>query len=89
MLPSAIVVDAASPAGAVVRYAVSAIDLVDGGRPVSCDPASGATFPIGVTTVRYTVSDTRGNTAVGSFTVTVRSPAQMLANMIAQVTGID
>jgi hypothetical protein len=35
---------------------------------------SGATFPIGVTTVIYTATDARNNTAICSFTVTVSNP---------------
>ena len=34
-------------------------------------PASGATFPIGITTVTYTATDVAGNTTPCSFTVTV------------------
>src|SRR5262249_4818993 len=60
-----------SPSGAIVSYIVSALDLIDGARPVSCLPASGSTFPIGATTVNCSASDTRGNTAAGSFVVGV------------------
>jgi hypothetical protein len=49
----------------------TATDLVDGNRPVSCDFASGASFPQGVTTVTCTASDLSGNTGSDSFTVTV------------------
>jgi hypothetical protein len=67
---------ATSPSGAVVTYSVSAVDLVDGSRPVTCSPASGSTFPIGMTTVQCSASDTHTNTANGSFTVTVAAPDQ-------------
>jgi hypothetical protein len=73
-LPAPIVVGSTSAAGAVVTYAVSATDIVDGTRPVSCAPASGSTFPIGVTTVSCSASDLSGNTATGSFTVKVEPP---------------
>lgn len=39
---------------------------------VATNPVSGATFPIGVTTVNVTATDGSGNTAAGSFTVTVQ-----------------
>src|SRR5262249_48203831 len=51
--------------------AVSATDLVDGSRPVTCVPSSGSTFVVGATTVNCTASDTRGNSGSGSFTVTI------------------
>ncbi|HET6956270.1 MAG TPA: HYR domain-containing protein, partial [Vicinamibacterales bacterium] len=66
------IVGASSMAGASVNYSVSAVDLVDGPRPVTCAPPSGATFPVGTTTVTCSSSDSRGNTATGSFVVTVR-----------------
>jgi hypothetical protein len=43
------------------------------GVTTSCSPASGATFPVGTTTVTCTATDTSGNTAQCSFTVTVFS----------------
>ena len=66
------IASATSLSGAVVTYSVSAVDLVDGARPVSCAPPSGATFLPGTTTVNCSSSDSRGNTATGSFVVTVR-----------------
>jgi len=65
------VVAATSLSGAIVTYVASAVDLVDGARPVTCTPASGSSFAIGTTTVTCSASDTRGNTATGSFVVTV------------------
>jgi hypothetical protein len=64
-------VEATGPSGAVVHFAPTALDLVDGTRAVSCDHASGGVFPQGTTTVTCSASDTRGNTAMGSFTVRV------------------
>jgi hypothetical protein len=69
-LPSP-VFGATSASGAVGIYTVTATDLVDGPVAVSCTPPSGSTFPIGTTTVTCSASDTRGNTATGSFVVTV------------------
>jgi beta-lactamase superfamily II metal-dependent hydrolase/predicted extracellular nuclease len=70
-VPANITATATTPSGATVTYAASASDLVDGSRPVVCAPASGSTFPIGTTTVACTAADAHGNTASGSFTVTV------------------
>ena len=41
------------------------------GVTTACIPASGSTFPVGTTTVTCTATDTAGNTATCSFTVTV------------------
>jgi hypothetical protein len=65
------VVPATSASGAIVTFVATANDLVDGPRPISCVQPSGSSFPIGATTVRCSASDTRGNTATGSFAVTV------------------
>ncbi|MBI3328176.1 MAG: HYR domain-containing protein, partial [Nitrospinae bacterium] len=70
-LPSNISEATTSASGKVVTYTATATDAVDGSRPVACTPASGSTFPVGTTTVTCSASDTRGNTATGSFTVTV------------------
>jgi hypothetical protein len=65
-------VEATSPAGAAVSWTnPTALDIVDGSRPVSCLPASGSTFPLGTTEVTCSASDTRGNTASDTFNVTV------------------
>lgn len=71
-LPLAHTLEAIGPIGAVATFSVSAIDLVDGTRPVFCSPASGSTFPLGVTTVTCSASDLHGNSAPGTFTITVR-----------------
>ena len=51
--------------------AASASDVVDGVVPVTCTPAAGATFALGPTTVSCTATDAHGNSASGSFPVTV------------------
>jgi hypothetical protein len=71
-LPANITAEATGPSGKAVSYTATAIDIVDGSRPVTCDHASGSTFAIGTTTVQCTATDTHNNTAHGSFTVTVR-----------------
>ncbi|HXA19780.1 MAG TPA: HYR domain-containing protein [Thermoanaerobaculia bacterium] len=71
-LPGTITAEATGPSGAAVTYTATATDLVDGSRPVTCDHASGSTFPLGSTTVQCTATDTHNNTAHGSFTVIVQ-----------------
>ncbi|MGZ4441215.1 MAG: HYR domain-containing protein [Gaiellaceae bacterium] len=55
-----------------VRFAVTANDSVDGKLRAACTPASGTAFRVGRTRVTCTATDRSGNTATGSFTVTVR-----------------
>jgi hypothetical protein len=64
--------EATGPSGAAVTYSATANDIVDGSRPVTCDHASGSTFPLGTTTVQCTATDTHNNTAHKSFNVTVQ-----------------
>jgi hypothetical protein len=70
-LPANITKAATSNSQASVTYSASASDLVDGSVPVSCTPASPHTFGVGTTTVNCSATDAHGNTASGSFTVTV------------------
>jgi HYR domain len=70
-LPQDITREVTGPSGATGNFTATANDLVDGSRPISCDPASGSTFSAGTTTVNCSSSDSRGNTSNGSFTVTV------------------
>lgn len=70
-LPADMTAEATSAAGAVVTYTATATDLVDGNVTVNCTPASGSTFPLGTTNVQCSATDLHGNTASGSFNITV------------------
>ena len=72
---------ATTPAGAAVSYTASASDIVDGNVTINCTPASGSTFPVGQTTVQCGAADSRGNTATGSFKVTVTNPAPVAQDL--------
>jgi len=87
-LPATITVDATSPQGAVVTYTASAADDVDASSTVVCEPASGATFPIGTTTVECSATDAAGNTATGSFSVVVLGAAAQLADLADSVEDV-
>jgi hypothetical protein len=69
-----ITVTATSPAGAVVTFASSASGGCDLAPTVACNPPSGSTFPIGLTTVTCTASNICGQITECSFTVTVNPP---------------
>ena len=60
-----------SPAGAVVTFAVSANDLVDGPMVPTSSKVSGSTFPLGTTEVTVTATDAHLNSATETFNVTV------------------
>ena len=66
-LPADFTVEATGPGGAVVTYTVS----TSPGAAVACVPPSGATFPLGTTTVQCTATDTFNQTTTGAFSVTV------------------
>ncbi|HEX4704193.1 MAG TPA: HYR domain-containing protein, partial [Pseudonocardiaceae bacterium] len=63
--------DATSANGAVITYSATAADAA--GNPLTpvCTPASGSTFPVGVTVVSCTATDSAGNTATETATMTV------------------
>jgi len=70
-LPADKTVEAMNASGAIVIFNVSAYDQVDGSVPVNCLPASGSNFPLGTTTVNCSATDSNGNSAFGSFHITV------------------
>lgn len=89
-LPDPMTAEATGPSGVVMSFSATATDQISGSVPVTCSPASGATFPLGTTTVTCTASDGAANTATGSFAVTVRDttpPALTLPSPIADATG--
>lgn len=83
--------EATGPDGAVVNYAASATDLVDGAVAPVCTPAAGTTFAIGTTTVDCTATDAAGNQSSGSFTVTVAdtTPPDVTAKLVPLKKGGD
>ena len=90
-VPSPLTVEATGPAGTKLEFPATAKDVVDRGPRVSCTPASGSTFPLGVTTVRCSARDASGNRIEASFTVTVvdtTAPVLSLpANRTVQATS--
>jgi hypothetical protein len=86
LLPGNQTLESTCPAGAVATFMTSASDIVDGVRPVTCFPASGSTFPLGVTTVSCTSTNAHGNTAPGSFAITVRDTMPPVVTPPASIT---
>lgn len=75
LLPDHITEQATSAEGRVVSYVASAADLVTAAPTLSCTPASDSNFPVGDTLVSCSASDAAGNSATGSFIVTITPPA--------------
>jgi HYR domain len=89
-LPKDMTVEATSPTGATVTYSASAADQVDSTVPVSCTPTSGSNFPLATTTVDCSATDDAGNTATGSFKITVQdrtAPKLTLRDLTVEATS--
>jgi choice-of-anchor A domain-containing protein/uncharacterized repeat protein (TIGR01451 family)/uncharacterized repeat protein (TIGR02543 family) len=70
-LPSPLVLEGTSPAGAAAHFTAMATDALSGPVPVVCTPVSGTTFALGTTVVTCSAQDIHGNTSSGTFPVTV------------------
>ena len=86
--PANIVKEPTCPAGAKATYAPVVSDNCPGVAFV-CSPASGSTFPIGTTTVTCTATDTSGNSAACSFTVRVKTVAEVIQDLITRVQALQ
>ncbi|MFT3866939.1 MAG: HYR domain-containing protein [Nibricoccus sp.] len=71
-VPANQTLEATSASGATATFSATASDLVDGPIAVALSHASGSTFPLGTTLVTLTATDAAGNSATGSFNITVR-----------------
>ncbi|GGK00813.1 hypothetical protein GCM10011583_35380 [Streptomyces camponoticapitis] len=60
--------------GARINFPATATDAQDGELPVTCDPGSGALFPVGVTTVSCSATDMAGNTGTDTARFEVLEP---------------
>src|SRR5688500_1386618 len=91
LLPRDFTVVTSNPAGEAVTYAATATDLVTGSVSVTCSPASGSTFPVGMTAVSCAATDAAGNAASGGFNVTVAMspPPPGNPDIVAEATGPD
>src|SRR5207247_599028 len=90
-VPDPIMVEAAGPSGTTISYTATAVDDVDGPVTPVCDPPSGSTFSLGNTTVSCRATDSSGNTATASFTITVQdtTPPTIIPpqDIVATATG--
>ena len=71
IVPADITLRYATPSGSAVKYPASATDRLDGRLRPDCSPRSGSVFPLGPTTVTCSATDSGGNSASKSFTITI------------------
>lgn len=86
-VPLSQTVEATSRAGAVVDFAVTANDRVDGNVAPACTPRSGATFPFGASNVTCRATDRAGNSSSASFVVVVRDTIAPALNLPSALTA--
>lgn len=87
--PSSIVLEPTCPSGAIATWtAPVGTDNCPGATTTqTAGPASASVFPVGTTTVTYTVNDAHGNSTSCSFTVTVLTPQAVIQNLITSVNA--
>ena len=82
MIPSSITEECTSPAGAAIAFAATATDNC-ATPSILCTPNSGEVFPVGMTTVTCTASDSSGNATASAFDVTVTSTAPTITTALS------
>lgn len=85
--PAPMVVNATSPAGAVVPFPVTATDNC--GATIVCTPPSGSVLPIGDTIVQSTATDPSANQASCSFSVHVKGATEQTEDLYMAVSSLN
>lgn len=89
-VPGGLGLEATSASGAVVTFAATTLDAVDGSGNATCAPASGSTFALGATTVSCNASDARGNAAAPqSFVVNVMDTTAPTIDPMADIGPLE
>jgi len=86
IVPADITKEATSSSGIVITFTVSATDLVDGSLTPTCDHHSGETFPLGITVVTCSATNTAGNTGYASFVITIKDTTAPSLAVPADIT---
>jgi HYR domain len=86
-VPADFSVNATSPSGAVVTFALVATDNV-GVTSLTCNHASGSTLPIGYTPITCFASDAAGNTTSKEFGVDVVGAQEQMGDLIQYVLSL-
>jgi hypothetical protein len=89
--PLPITLEPSCPTGAIATWTppVGTDNCPGATTTRTAGPAPGSVFPIGTTTVTYTVNDAHSNSASCSFTVTVLTPQATIQNMMNFINGIS
>lgn len=88
--PSNITLEPSCPTGAIATWTPPVgTDNCASTTTRTAGPAPGSVFPIGATTVTYTVVDASGNSASCSFTVTVKTAAQVVQDLITRTQALQ
>ena len=87
--PGNLTLEPTCPAGAVATWTapVGTDNCPNATTAQTGGPLPGSVFPIGTTSVAYTVTDASGNQASCSFTVTVLTVSQTIQNLETSVNG--
>ena len=80
--PAPVTVSALTSVGADVTYALPESRKGQGTVSVACTPASGATFPVGMTQAECVATDSLSRTGSCTFSVTVTGPPRLRATRI-------
>ena len=86
VLPEVVVVEATSPAGAIVTFDASGLTSDGVVLGAACDQASGMFFPMGTTTVHCSVSDSAGTTE-GDLLVVVTDTTRPVVTVPADISS--
>jgi hypothetical protein len=88
--PLPITLEPSCPSGAIATWTPPVgTDNCASTTTQTAGPAPDSVFPIGTTTVTYTVTDASGNAASCSFTVTVLTPQAVIQNMMNAVNALS
>src|SRR4029079_5024120 len=88
--PASITLDPTCPTGAIATWTppVGTDNCAGAVTTRTAGPAPGSVFPIGTTTVTYSVTDAHGNGPVScSFSVTVKTPQAVIQDLQAAVSA--
>jgi lysophospholipase L1-like esterase len=80
--PAPVMVSAPTGAGAPVTFTLPEIRNGEGAVSVACTPASGTTFPVGVTQTQCVATDALSRSASCTFSVTVVAPPRLRGTRI-------
>ncbi len=80
--PAPVTVSAVTSAGTAVTYTPAEIRKGQGTVSVACSPASGTTFPVGVTQAECVATDSLSRTSSCTFSVTVAGPPRLRGTRI-------